>query len=321
MAPIQFKDQQAVEKTGRIIWGIIALLLIAVGGGSAMAGLSLDLRSVLKAAFVIALCLAISFYYRRWRSDPWISIGAEASAQLALIMMLGMLLAYPLAALAFPFRDAEFNAIDRWMGFDWLALLRFVNTHPLIGLVGKAAYWTMGAQALFVIAALVASSNFLRLHQYIIAVAISLLVTLTVFTFVPAGGAYSYLHVAPEDYVNIGPTVTFGPLRHLLAIRSGNGFVVTADDLEGLVAFPSFHTVCGLMYIWALFPLRRLRWWVTGLNAVLIAAAPVEGAHYFIDLIAGGLVAWASIAVTRVATEGRRLRVTLPLSPGAVRSN
>ncbi len=273
-----------------------------------MAGLSLDLLSGLKAALVILLCLAISRYYRRWRCDPWISIGAEASAQLALIMMLGMLLAYPLAAAGFPLRDAELNAADLWMGLDWRACLRFLNAHPLVSLIAKAAYWTMGAQALFVIGALVASSNFLRLHQYIIAVAMALVTTLVVFTFMPAGGAYFFLHVPPEDYANIGPTITFGPLRHLEAIRAGNGFLITANDLEGLVAFPSFHTICGLLFTWALFPLRMLRWWVAGLNALLIAAAPVEGAHYFIDLVAGAGVTIAAIAATLLVTEALAAR-------------
>jgi membrane-associated phospholipid phosphatase len=228
-------------------------------------------------------------------------------------MMLGMLLAYPLAASAFPLRDADLNAVDLWLGLDWRAFLQIFNAHPLVGLVGKVAYWSMGVQALFVIVALVASSNFLRLHQYIIAVAIGLVTTVVIFTFMPATGTYSYLHIAPEDYANVSPTVTFGPFRHLQAIRSGNSFLVTADDLEGLVAFPSFHTVCSLLYTWALFPLRNLRWPVASLNALVIAAAPIEGAHYFIDLIGGGVVAFAAIITTLLVTGAIR-------APGAIRA-
>ena len=216
---------------------IAGAMLLAVSVGCWAAGLWLDLASGIKAVLVIALCVAISVYYRRWRHDRWIAIGAESSAQLACIMMLGMLLAYPLAATGFPYRDAELHSLDLWLGLDWRAYLDFARGHPLLSLIGKAAYWSMGTQALFVVIALTASSNFLRLRQYIIAVAIALLATLAVFTFAPAGGAYFHLHIPPEDYTSLNPFVTFGPVRHLEALRAGSKFLISSDNLEGLVAF------------------------------------------------------------------------------------
>lgn len=313
MEDIPADEQQVIARSGRAIWAIVGLLLIAVSIGSRAAELSLDLASGIKAGLVIALCIAISLFYRRWREDPWITIGAESSAQLAAIMMLGMLLAYPLATLGFPYRDAELHRLDLWLGLDWRAYLRFAATHPLLSLVGKAAYWSMGTQALFVVIALTASSKFLRLRQYIIAISVALVATLVIFTFAPAGGAYFYLHVAPEGYAGLNPAVTFGPARHLEALRAGGRFLISSDNLEGLVVFPSFHTECGVIFTWALFALPRLRWSVAALNAVLIAAAPIEGAHYFIDLIAGLIVAPLAIYGAGLFTTSMRLRPAVQL--------
>lgn len=313
MAELSVDEQHAIASSGRAIWCIVGMLLIAVWIGGWATKLSFDLTSGIKAVLVIALCVAISVYYRRWREDHWIAIGAETSAQLAAIMMLGMLLAYPLATAGFPYRDAELHSLDLWLGLDWQAYLRFATDHPLFSLIGKAAYWSMGTQALFVIIVLTAASKFGRLRQYILAVAGALVTTVAIFTFVPAGGAYLYLQIAPEAYANLNPTVTFGPAEHLAALRAGTRFLISSDNLEGLVAFPSFHTECAVIFTWALFALPKLRWWVAGLNAMLIGSAPVEGAHYFIDLIAGLVVAPAAIYGAGLFMARVRLRSAIRL--------
>jgi membrane-associated phospholipid phosphatase len=99
------------------------------------------------------------------------------------------------------------------------------------------------------------------------------------------------LHIPQSDYANLTPSVPYEHIRHLEAMRTGARFLIREDSLEGLITFPSFHTVCGLLFIWALYPLRQLRWWVVGLNAAMILSTPIEGAHYFIDLIGATVVA------------------------------
>jgi membrane-associated phospholipid phosphatase len=65
-----------------------------------------------------------------------------------------------------------------------------------------------------------------------------------------------------------------------------------------------------VLFTWALFAVPRLRWWVAALNALLIAAAPIEGAHYFIDLIAGLIVAPLAIYSAGLFTARMRLKTT-----------
>ena len=147
----------------------------------------------------------------------------------------------------------------------------------------------MQLQYPLVILALTASSRFLRLQQYILTVVIALAVTLVIFTFMPAVGAYANLRVPAEHYANLAPIVTFEQMQHLEAMRNGTWPVIR--DMEGLISFPSFHTISAILFNWALLPIKKLRWWVLGLNAALIASTPVQGAHYFIDIFGGALVA------------------------------
>jgi len=73
-------------------------------------------------------------------------------------------------------------------------------------------------------------------------------------------------------------------LRALVAVGS-----------EGIITFPSLHAALAVIPIVALWPIPRLRWLILALNIVMLAATPIDGSHYFIDVIAGIVV--AAIAV------------------------
>jgi membrane-associated phospholipid phosphatase len=293
MQRIEQHIQSRMTANSRAIWCIIALMMIAVLFSYRAAGLGIDFGGSFRAFFIIPLIVAVSYYYRRWRPDPWIATGVESCAQVTGILLLGMMLTYPLATMAFPYRDSELHALDAWMGLDWQAYLDFFNARPKLAILSKAAYCSMQLQYPLVILVLTASSRFLRLQQYIFAVAIALAVTLVIFTFVPAVGAYAYLQIPPERYANLDPILTFEQMRHLEAMRTMSWSVIR--DMEGLISFPSFHTISAILFTWAMFPVRKLRWWILGLNAALIASTPVQGAHYFIDVLGGGVVAAIAI--------------------------
>jgi membrane-associated phospholipid phosphatase len=291
-------DQTRLTANGRAIWGIIALMAVTVLCAYRAAGLSIDLHGSFRAFFIIPLIIAVSCYYRLWRHDRYIAAGAESCAQISSSLLLGMMLTYPLATLAFPYQDGALHAMDGWLGLDWQAYLGLFIASPVLGFASKAVYCSMQLQYPLVILALVASSRFLRLQQYILTVLIALVVTLAIFTFVPAVGAYAYLHVPAEHYANLAPIVTFEQMQHLEAMRNGSWSVIR--DMEGLISFPSFHTISAILFTWALFPVKKLRWWVVALNAALIASTPVQGAHYFIDILGGALVAALAILAAPV---------------------
>lgn len=140
----------------------------------------------------------------------------------------------------------------------------------------------------------------MRAQQYILAIALALIITLAVFTFVPAVAAFAFLQIPPSAYANLTPAVPFEHIRHLEAMRNGVDFLISERNIEGLITFPSFHTVCGVIFAWALFPISKLRWWIVGLNVMMIASTPIEGAHYLIDVIAGVFVAFLAIWAAKV---------------------
>ena len=92
---------------------------------------------------------------------------------------------------------------------------------------------------------------------------------------------------------------------YLDALRSGKRVLI--DEMAGLITFPSFHSAWAIFYMWAFYPIKRLRVAAILLNLLVLAATPVQGAHYFIDLVGGAIVAalsiYLAVRLTRTAPQ------------------
>ncbi len=306
-------DPQTLATNSRLVWAIVAAMLAALCVGYWAAGLSLDLWSGRSMLSLLPACIIVSWFYRTRRPDPWISYGAESVAQVAAILIAGTLITYAAAASGFPYRDGELQTIDRALGLDWRGYLDFVNLHPRLGFVCHAVYFSMKPQTVLVIGALIVTSHFQRLQQFALALAATLIITIALFIFRPAVGAFAHLGLGAADTPHFVPSMTYQQMAQLDGIRSGTLHIIHFDALEGLIAFPSFHCAAGILAAWALWPCRQIRWWVLALNAAMVASAPVEGAHYFIDLPAGAAVAAAGVWISaRMLALMLRLRADAP---------
>ncbi len=76
-------------------------------------------------------------------------------------------------------------------------------------------------------------------------------------------------------------------IKELLQIRSDELRVLPPTFGEGLVGFPRFHAISAVLNIWAGWPLRRWRIAILPVNLMMLAATPVFGGHYLVDVLAG----------------------------------
>jgi membrane-associated phospholipid phosphatase len=82
----------------------------------------------------------------------------------------------------------------------------------------------------------------------------------------------------------------------ILALRAHTLVVIGAT--QGIISFPSFHTICAVL----LANMARGRRWLTpllALNLLMILSVMSEGAHYAVDILSGVLVAFAAIVFAR----------------------
>jgi hypothetical protein len=288
----------------RIIWCVVAAMAVTTIVAYRVGGLSFAWLNNINILLCILIFLAVSCCYRRLRPDPSISLSTEACAQLTLILSLGGALSYPLATAGFPYCDALLNGADRWMRLDWRTYLHFINDNPTLAVLTCLAYRSMLFQFTVLALVLVAASRVMRLQQYVLASGLALCLTLAVFTLLPAGGIYSFLQIQPAEFANLSPIMTHNQILLLDALRTGQQTRV--EQIEGLITFPSFHAVWAILFAWGFYPIKQLRFGAIMLNLFVIASTPIQGAHYFIDIVGGAAVAgiaiYAATRLTRAST-------------------
>lgn len=77
--------------------------------------------------------------------------------------------------------------------------------------------------------------------------------------------------------------------------RREETFALTVELLSGVSTFPSVHAALAILFAWALWPVRALRYPSLALNGLMYVSTIPIGAHYVVDVAAGTLLAIASI--------------------------
>lgn len=301
-----------------LIWVLLAVMAAASAASLYFAGLRVDFASNPSAFVGIALLFAVAGFYHAIRPNPELRDATLAGGQILLVLLSGILLTYAAAVAKFPYRDAELHAIDQAIGLDRRAYLAFFQ-RPWLHTILGVAYWTLLPQYAFAMLAMFLSRQMPRLRMMILATGIALLVTSTISVFTPAMNALIYVDITPAAFPEVAHQIhTYFPT--LEALRAGAMHTVSLNHVDGLVSFPSFHTAGALIFIWTLWKMPQLRWPIFVLNVTMIAATPIFGDHYFVDILGGGIVAVVSILVVewlnRHATQASR--TTIEVSPSSV---
>ena len=201
----------------------------------------------------------------------------------------GTILTYLAATLNFPLRDSELSAIDSALGFHWLSLYNFATAHWISKVVFSLAYNAMLPQIVFSIMYLAHTEQTDRNRDLLWTSMFALILTTMISGVAPAVGP----HVAGQLPVWS---------KMLLTIRARRETRFSMGSMQGIIAFPSFHTVLALLLVYAHRPPSRSFWLVLLVNGLMLLAVSPVGHHYLIDAISGTLVALLSIAIVRAGS-------------------
>ncbi len=235
------------------------------------------------------------------RSARWSQVGdmTDAAATWIVFTATGCVLTYLCARCALPLRDDALDSLDRALGFDWLAWSGWVAAHPAIRLVLRLAYASLLPQIVLCCCVLPLTAGPQRLSELFRAALAAILVTAAVSGLLPALGAFAHHGLAERaDW-----------LADLLALRDPGPVLFALSRMKGVVTMPSFHAVLAVLFIHAHRRTGAVGLAVTPLNLAMIASTPSEGGHYLCDVIAGCLLAAASIMAVRAATPARATSV------------
>jgi membrane-associated phospholipid phosphatase len=204
--------------------------------------------------------------------------------------------------------DSTLALVDASLGFDWRAFLVWTNSRPALAAILVFAYHSVGLQMLLLFPILAFAGRDLRLGEFMAMLAVSSLLTAAIMVFAPAAGAYAYFQPGAADFSNFTARAGMWHYEELMKLRSGEPFSLLVTKAEGLATFPSYHTVLGILIVYALRDTPKIAWPIGILNAIMIVSTLPEGGHHLIDVLAGIAVGLLTIVCVRAVQKNRAVR-------------
>ncbi len=206
------------------------------------------------------------------------------------------LLSQMLLAQNFPLMDNAYLAADHALGLNWTSYAHFMLDNPWVHFIFSNAYadLTMSGIMLTPLLALLRNDR-IRVVEICFLMLATATTCVTISGFLPAQTATIHFDEIMKLMEADGHRYLGRAIAAMQTLRESPHAVIDPRTSEGLVCFPSFHCCMALIIMRCN---RGLGWFsafafLAGL--AIIAATPIFGGHYFVDLIGGGAVTAFSI--------------------------
>ncbi|TIR16167.1 MAG: phosphatase PAP2 family protein [Mesorhizobium sp.] len=282
----------------------------------ALVGLKVDYGFVGAFLLLFIFALICGIATKRW---PRIRAAIESFLYGVLLVVPIILAVYLAVRLDRPWADDQLKAMDQVLGLDWPALLRFVDDRPYLAQPLNVAYRSFQTQFIWLPIALALSGRVLRSYQMILMYAVIYFIGCVISIWYPALGTYATFDIHPSDLKNIDRTWGYVFLDELKAVKSDPHFVFSLAKAQGIMTFPSLHAASAVLFAWAAWELKWLRYPFLLLNAAMAISAAVVGNHYVVDVIAGIGLAGIGIAADLLIFPRAEARGQIAYQPWHVR--
>jgi membrane-associated phospholipid phosphatase len=246
-------------------------------------------------------CGMLARRYRLGEIDTLLE-GVGLLGLMSLLCQLGSIL---LCASPMPLADHWLAAADSSLGFDWFAMVRYLQINDTVLAAAEYLYHALTWQPGLVVLLLVITRQRGRCWTFLTAWGIALVITLAIWPLLPALSTFPHYrvpHTALPHMVSRLPWAVPGVVE---PIRAGTLRTIDVNSFIGLISFPSFHAAGATLVGWAMLRTRLLWLPFALLNLGVVSSALVDGGHYLVDLIAGCAVAGLSIGLAKVIMVGR----------------
>jgi membrane-associated phospholipid phosphatase len=192
------------------------------------------------------------------------------------------------ARLRLPLRDDLLMRMDGMLGVSTAAVHAWA-LHHRIGMLVSASYPLL--PPLLAVAVLFPAllGRVKSARELLLANLIALAIAAPLFALVPAVGPWYPSHFAPSA------SQTY--CQQLLFSMRAPGPYLFATQGSGVVCFPSFHVIWALLSARALWCFRMVRIPAAVLAGLIVLSTLTTGWHYFVDVLAGVVLAGISSAI------------------------
>jgi len=280
-------------------WVMLALLALWLAALEFIAPVPIALRGLIP---MIGACGTLGFvahYYRAIRPVQEFEAMCVSLAQVLLFSGIGICLSYLVARNDGPLWDATLESWDKAIGFDWIAMMQSLDRSPLTVKVLSIAYTSLIPQIIIVVCALGFMRRIWALRTLMLGAMLCGSVCIFISRFMPADAYGVYYDIRPGDFRHVFPHAGFIKMPDLDSLRAGTIPVLDFAKMHGIITFPSYHGGLSAVTLWG-FWVCRFNWIrIPGIAAasLTIAATPVDGGHYLVDVIAGVAIAAVCVAI------------------------
>jgi hypothetical protein len=240
---------------------------------------------------LLAALLAGAAFYR-WRR-------MERAVNLILMafwaILLSNLLFLPMYVAARRRVEASDALLARWdaaLGVEVPDVLRVMERFPAVAGFLAASYDTLIVLVTLAIVVPPLCGRMDKAKEYALAVLAAAAIALPLFAAFQAEGPWCYYGYPPSP-----PQAECTQMYR--ALKTDEWYVLDLSSMNGLICFPSFHTILAVLAASALWPIPYLRWPAAVAAGLIVLATVTTGWHYLADVIGGLLIAAASVAVAR----------------------
>lgn len=190
-----------------------------------------------------------------------------------------------------PIADDWLNAADNVLGLSAPAFIEFCSHAPRWVLVClRFAYEKTGLWLVLTTILLPLMGRTAQAWRMMALWNLTLLCVTLVAFIAPAYGSFVFVDTAAHPRLpDQAGRFAFKAFENF---RDSAGPVLSINAIKGVICFPSFHTICALLFAQAWVGVRFF--WPLALliaSATVVSTLPIGG-HYFVDLLSGALVWW-----------------------------
>ena len=283
-----------VLPSDRLLWGVLAV--IAAIAAPWEVAVAVDVRGLPQVMAIVAGILLFRAIYVAARPDArtlhtLFETAAGVIAYTAILAPVSYLCARNSMT---PFDDA-LRAGDAMLGFDWQGWADFVRQSPAAVSVLGFAYASLLPQTVLVLTILPLIGDGRR--------GFSLLRASLIAVIIACAGSAAFPAAGPD-------AIHTDWYPHWAALRTGVPFTISLPEMQGIIAFPSFHASVALLLLYFMRGLGVVTWAFGVLELTMLVSTPSYGHHYLCDVIAGVVVAVVALMLTE------RLDRTFPVKMG-----
>lgn len=190
----------------------------------------------------------------------------------------------------FPIIDNSLVRWDQALGVNLPDILHWMAGHPNFRTILQYAYGILSAETFIIPILLVIFKLKRALNIYLLVFGITFIVGGLIYYFFPTASPVSVFqstHFSEFEHVTY---LKFYQIHHYIEPTTKDG---------GLIAFPSFHVIYAVIFIYVLREKLWLFFPMLIINLLAIVSTVFLGAHYAVDIIAGVLIAGVSILFAR----------------------